>query len=186
METATNPVFRPTKPIKILLSPGHGAGWPLVDGLEKKLSRDKLDDLLARFHLEAKARFGIDRIVTSRVGDLFVLEMNVPFEIRENEGQERVVDVSRLREIVLAAAAGVGGEKNGGGIGSGSGSGSGNNSSGGGGGSNSSAPPPPTSPPQPRVEQSQPAQVPTSQPEQSISRGVTVTATRRGVPKAGK
>ncbi|TKA69236.1 hypothetical protein B0A55_04257 [Friedmanniomyces simplex] len=162
METATNPVFRPTKPIKILLSPGHGAGWPLVDGLEKKLSRDKLDDLLARFHLEAKARFGIDRIVTSRVGDLFVLEMNVPFEIRENEGQERVVDVSRRREIVLAAAAAAGTEKNGGGIGSGGGN---NRSGGGGGGGGSSSGAPP--PPQPRVEPSQPAQVQTSQPEQS-------------------
>ena len=27
MELATNPVFRPTKPTKIILSPGHGAGW---------------------------------------------------------------------------------------------------------------------------------------------------------------
>jgi len=62
MELATNPVFHPMKPIKILYSPGHGAGWvsyaprfssdafkawmlmyePLIAGLEKKLPVGKV------------------------------------------------------------------------------------------------------------------------------------------------
>lgn len=59
MDIATNPTFLPTKPIKILFSPGPGAGWvswapalapdgflvwmltyePMISGLEKRLPR---------------------------------------------------------------------------------------------------------------------------------------------------
>ncbi|KAK4553985.1 hypothetical protein LTR86_008826 [Recurvomyces mirabilis] len=123
METATNPVYRPTQRTKILLSPGHGAGYvswaprrasdaflvwmltyePLISGLEQRLGHDKLEDIMTHFHLQAKAKFNIDRIVTARVGDLLVEEVSAPFEIREVEGMERLFDVSRRREIVLGA-----------------------------------------------------------------------------------
>ncbi|KAK1065786.1 hypothetical protein LTR74_007667 [Friedmanniomyces endolithicus] len=212
MEIATNPVFHPTKPTKIILSPGHGAGW----------GEDKLETLLTRFHAEAATLFAIDRIVTSRVGDLFVLEMSVPFEIRENEGQERVVDVSRRREVMVSPVT-VAAEtsKIGAGI------------SGVGG---SASPPPPTPSPTPLQpthqpplqfpQAPQPVQVPrltapiqpeqpvprgvtaavaaarsiasplllatsgkpsqqTTQPEQPVSRGLPPTAPARGPPKAG-
>jgi hypothetical protein len=97
---------------------------PLIQGLEQRLphgmpqptrryshrpiadiriTTDQLEDLMTQFHYEAKAKFNIDRIVTARVGDLFVEEVSVPFEIREHEGQERVVDVSRRRDIALPA-----------------------------------------------------------------------------------
>ncbi|KAK3670852.1 hypothetical protein LTR78_009296 [Recurvomyces mirabilis] len=56
---------------------------------------------MTHFHLQAKAKFNIDRIVTARVGDLFVEEVCAPFEIREVEGMERLFDVSWRREIVL-------------------------------------------------------------------------------------
>ena len=62
---------------------------------------DELEDIMTHFHLEAKAKFNIDRIVTARVGDLFVEEVSAPFEIREVEGMERLFDVSRRRDIVL-------------------------------------------------------------------------------------
>ena len=57
---------------------------------------------MTHFHLEAKARFGVDRIVTARVGDLFVEKVSTPFEIRELDGMERIYDVSRRRDVVLA------------------------------------------------------------------------------------
>lgn len=58
------------------------------------------------WHHEAKRLFNIDRCMTARVTDLFVHEVpaNVPFEIREIDGQERVYDVSRRREILLPMA----------------------------------------------------------------------------------
>lgn len=60
---------------------------------------------MTTFHHEAKAKFNVDRIVTARVGDLFVEEMGVPFEIRcQEEGQETVFDVSRRKEIILTGA----------------------------------------------------------------------------------
>jgi len=40
----------------------------------------------------------------SRVGNLFVHEVNAPFEIREHEGKERIVDVSRRKDIVMSVA----------------------------------------------------------------------------------
>ncbi|KAK1823443.1 hypothetical protein LTR12_002072 [Friedmanniomyces endolithicus] len=159
---------------------------PLVEGLERNLPRDKLELLLVHFHAEAATLFAIDRIVTSRVGDLFVLEMSVPFEVRENEGQERVVDVSRRREVVVspvtvAAVAAETGK-----------SGAGINGVGG-----SASPPPPTPPPTslqpahqppPQLPQApQPAQPPQPtapiQPEQPVTRGVTAAvAAARGLP----
>lgn len=61
---------------------------------------EKLDDILARFHHEAKEKFGIERIVTSRVGDLFVEEVGAcASEIRDLEGSEKIVDVSRRKVI---------------------------------------------------------------------------------------
>lgn len=54
---------------------------------------------MAQFHVEAKAKYGIDRIITARVHDLFVEEVCFPFEIREMEGMERIFDVSRRKEI---------------------------------------------------------------------------------------
>jgi len=63
--------------------------------------KDKLEDTLAQFHRDAKANFGVDRIVTSRVRDLFVQEVGFAFEIRETEGEERVWDVSRRKTIRL-------------------------------------------------------------------------------------
>ncbi|KAK0893598.1 hypothetical protein LTR02_012750 [Friedmanniomyces endolithicus] len=156
---------------------------PLVEGLERSLPRDKLETLLTRFHAEAATLFAIDRIVTSRVGDLFVLEMAVPFEIRENEGQERVVDVSRRRGVVVSpVTVAVESGKIGAGI------------SGVGG---SASPPPPTPPPTslqpahqppPQLPQApQPAQPPQPtapiQPEQPVTRGVTAAvAAARGLP----
>ena len=56
------------------------------------------------FHHEANAKFGIDRMVTARVGDLFVEEMAVSFEIRDVDGQETFWDVSRRKNIVLTAS----------------------------------------------------------------------------------
>jgi len=142
MEIAANPVFHPSKPTKILFSPGYGAGWvswaprsapdaflvwmltyePLIEALEKRCPHgegspkepnlspsfvrltsqaDKLEDIMTQFHWEAHAKFGIDRVVTSRVGDLFVEEVTRPFEVRECDGSEAVVDVSRRRNIVI-------------------------------------------------------------------------------------
>ena len=62
---------------------------------------DKLEESLAQFHRDAKAKFGVDRIVTSRVGDLFVKEVGFAFEIRETEGEEQLWDVSRRKTIRL-------------------------------------------------------------------------------------
>ena len=60
---------------------------------------------MTTFHHEANAKFGIDRMVTARVGDLFVEEMAVSFEIREVDGQETIWDVSKRRNIVLTVPA---------------------------------------------------------------------------------
>ncbi|KAK0312192.1 hypothetical protein LTR01_003106 [Friedmanniomyces endolithicus] len=170
---------------------------PLVDGLERNLPRDKLKILLTRFHAEAATLFAVDRIVTSRVGDLFVLEMAVPFEVRENEGQERIVDVSRRREVVVCPTA-VAAEtvKSGAGINGGSGSaGVGGISSGTSASvSRSASPSPPAPPPTPlqptRQQTPQPQQPPQpstptqqTQPEQPVPRGVTAAvAAARGLP----
>ncbi|KAI7164333.1 hypothetical protein KC349_g749 [Hortaea werneckii] len=96
METATNPIFRPTKPCKILISPGHGAGWvtyaprtapdafrawmltfePLIAALERRGGgSDSPEEALTLFHHQAKLRFNIDRLMLARVQDLFVLEI---------------------------------------------------------------------------------------------------------------
>ncbi|RMY23827.1 hypothetical protein D0867_01800 [Hortaea werneckii] len=96
METATNPIFHPTKPCKILISPGHGAGWvtyaprtapdafrawmltfePLIAALERKGGGgDSPEEALSLFHHQAKLRFNIDRLMLARVQDLFVLEI---------------------------------------------------------------------------------------------------------------
>ncbi|KAI7460342.1 hypothetical protein KC357_g8980 [Hortaea werneckii] len=128
MEIATNPIFHPTKPCKILVSPGHGAGWvtyaprtapdafrawmltfePLVVALERKGvgggSGDSPEEALAFFHHQAKLRFNIDRLMLARVQDLFVLEIpstQGAFEIREVDGRETVWDVSRRRDVVV-------------------------------------------------------------------------------------
>lgn len=63
------------------------------------LGTDRLEEMLKDFHREAHAKFGVERIVTARVGDLVVQEVSVPFEVRETEGSERVVDVGRRREV---------------------------------------------------------------------------------------
>ncbi|KAI6804279.1 hypothetical protein KC332_g14693 [Hortaea werneckii] len=127
MEIATNPIFHPTKPCKILVSPGHGAGWvtyaprtapdafrawmltfePLVVALERKGvggGSDSPEEALAFFHHQAKLRFNIDRLMLARVQDLFVLEIpstQGAFEIREVDGRETVWDVSRRRDVVV-------------------------------------------------------------------------------------
>ena len=56
---------------------------------------------MKQFHAECKTKFDLDRIMTARVIDLSVQEVAVPFEIRDHDGQERIVDVSRRREIRL-------------------------------------------------------------------------------------
>ena len=56
---------------------------------------------MAQFHKDAKAKFGVERIMIARVTDLFVQGVGVPFEVRDVDGQEKVCDVSRRREIVL-------------------------------------------------------------------------------------
>ncbi|KAK5116582.1 hypothetical protein LTR85_009207 [Meristemomyces frigidus] len=99
---------------------------PLISGLLKKLPHgallaitvwlwssiaderaEKLEEVMTQFHHEAKTKFNVERIVTARVGDLFVEEIDVPFEIRESEGQETVFDVSRRKEVVLPVAEGI-------------------------------------------------------------------------------
>lgn len=62
---------------------------------------DKLEEILARFHLEAKTKFGVQRIVVARVLDLVVEEVACPFEIRETEGQEKIVDVRRRKMLTV-------------------------------------------------------------------------------------
>ncbi|KAK4544590.1 hypothetical protein LTR36_004162 [Oleoguttula mirabilis] len=74
---------------------------PLITALLKKVPHERLEEIMTAFHHDAKAKFNIDRIVTARVGDLFVQEIGVPFEIRESDGQETVFDVSRRKEIVI-------------------------------------------------------------------------------------
>ncbi|KAI7382436.1 hypothetical protein KC336_g18609 [Hortaea werneckii] len=125
MEIASNPIFHPTKPCKILVSPGHGAGWvtyapraapdafrawmltfePLVAALERKgVGGDSPEEALTLFHHQAKLRFNIDRLMLARVQDLFVLEIPATqgaFEIREVDGRETVWDVSRRRDVVV-------------------------------------------------------------------------------------
>ena len=64
---------------------------------------DKLDDTLKTFHRDAHAKFGVERIVTARISDLMVCEVSAPFEVRENDGAERVVDVSHRRTIPMGA-----------------------------------------------------------------------------------
>lgn len=59
-----------------------------------------MEDVLADFHHEAKAKFGVERLMTSRVMGLFVLEIDcLAFEIRETDGAEKVYDVSRRRAV---------------------------------------------------------------------------------------
>ncbi|KAI6872108.1 hypothetical protein KC323_g1725 [Hortaea werneckii] len=127
MESATNPIFHPTKSCKILISPGHGAGWvtyaprtapdafrawmltfePLIGALERKGGGggdSSPEEALALFHHQAKLRFNIDRLMLARVQDLFVLEIPASqgaFEIREVDGRETVWDVSRRRDVVV-------------------------------------------------------------------------------------
>ncbi|KAI7476595.1 hypothetical protein KC351_g9350 [Hortaea werneckii] len=128
MESATNPIFHPTKACKILISPGHGAGWvtyaprtapdafrawvltfePLIGALERKGGGDSSpEEALTLFHHQAKLRFNIDRLMLARVQDLFVLEIPASqgaFEIREVDGRETVWDVSRRRDVVVPPA----------------------------------------------------------------------------------
>ncbi|KAI6829329.1 hypothetical protein KC332_g7373 [Hortaea werneckii] len=127
MESATNPIFHPTKACKILISPGHGAGWvtyaprtapdafrawmltfePLIGALERKgggSGDSSPEEALTLFHHQAKLRFNIDRLMLARVQDLFVLEIPASqgaFEIREVDGRETVWDVSRRRDVVV-------------------------------------------------------------------------------------
>ncbi|GAB1740084.1 hypothetical protein NU219Hw_g5003t1 [Hortaea werneckii] len=142
MEIASNPIFHPTTTTtttnnnnnksctcKILISPGHGAGWvtyaprsapdifrawmltfePLIGALERERKGGGGDpsspqEALSLFHHQARLRFNIDRLMLARVQDLFVLELpstQGAFEIREVEGRETVWDVSRRRDVVI-------------------------------------------------------------------------------------
>lgn len=65
------------------------------------LSVEHLEEIVRDFHREAHVKHGVERIVCARVGDLIVQEINWPFEIRETEGSERVVDVSHRRNISI-------------------------------------------------------------------------------------
>lgn len=65
---------------------------------------EKLEDIMTAFHRDAKAKFGISRLMTARVTDLFVEEVGCAFEVRETDGEERLWDVSKRREIVVAVA----------------------------------------------------------------------------------
>ena len=61
---------------------------------------DRLEDIMKDFHKEAHIKFNVERLVTARVGDLEVEEIGgVPFEVREIEGSEKVVDVSRRKTV---------------------------------------------------------------------------------------
>ncbi|EMC96715.1 hypothetical protein BAUCODRAFT_34106 [Baudoinia panamericana UAMH 10762] len=76
---------------------------PLVEGIEKRLSHERLDEIIADFRREAKQRYGIDRMMLSRGGDLFVEKVpaGLAFEIRETEGMETIFDVSLRRQIFV-------------------------------------------------------------------------------------
>ena len=59
----------------------------------------KLEEIVKDFHREANSRFQVSRLVVARVRDLQVHEVNFPFEVREEEGKEKIVDVSGRRSI---------------------------------------------------------------------------------------
>ncbi|KAK3706606.1 hypothetical protein LTR37_012615 [Vermiconidia calcicola] len=142
MELPDSPIFHPARPMKILVSPGTGAGWiswapkgpkatdafliwmltynPMIRALEAREHKgnvtaglheeytdcadrgviaDKLEEHLKNFHREAHAKFDIERIVCARVGDLVVHEVDGPFEVHENDGAERIMDLRNRRVI---------------------------------------------------------------------------------------
>lgn len=53
---------------------------------------ERLEEILKDFHKECHVGFGIESIMTARTGDLSVMEMSQPFEVKETEGAERVVE----------------------------------------------------------------------------------------------
>ena len=66
---------------------------------DRGANADKLEEHLKNFHREAHAKFDIERIVCARVGDLVVHEVDGPFEVHENDGADRVVDLRNRRLI---------------------------------------------------------------------------------------
>ncbi|KAK5175146.1 uncharacterized protein LTR77_000283 [Saxophila tyrrhenica] len=126
LESASSPIFHPGKPTKILISPGQGAGWityapknasddylvwmltyePLIRALERRERKDRLEEILKDFHREARQKFNVERIMCARVGDLAVQEVVGPFEVREKNGAEWIVDArnARSRRIVPMGA----------------------------------------------------------------------------------
>ena len=65
------------------------------------LGVEVLEDMLRDFHREAHMKFGVERIVTSRVGNLVVEEVREPFEVRDTDGMEKVFDVSRRKTVSI-------------------------------------------------------------------------------------
>ncbi len=49
------------------------------------------------FHRDARQKFSVERIVCARVNDLAVQDVTGPFEVRERDGAEWVVDVIHPR-----------------------------------------------------------------------------------------
>jgi hypothetical protein len=58
---------------------------------------------LPDFHREARNKHNVERLNVARVGDIAVYEVDGPFEVHENDGAERVVDVRRRRVVPLGA-----------------------------------------------------------------------------------
>ena len=74
----------------------------LHSSLTQRLYTDKLENNLQEFHKEAHRRYNVERLVVARVGDIVVREVSGPFEIRENDGCERIERVGDVghRRIV--------------------------------------------------------------------------------------
>ncbi len=47
------------------------------------------------FHHQAHTDYNVERIMCARAGDLAIWEVRTPFEVRDNDGAERVVEVRR-------------------------------------------------------------------------------------------
>lgn len=57
---------------------------------------ERIEEILQDFHRECRVGYNMQRIVTPGAGDLVVEEVNEPFEVKENDGRERIVHVNHL------------------------------------------------------------------------------------------
>ena len=107
--------------MKILISPGFGAGWstwsngerakfgrtyqPIIDWLEShpgtQFEGPEADALLEQFHRDVTEKFpGDDYFYIGGANDLTVVDVEPPFQIHEYDGHESIITPSDSNDWV--------------------------------------------------------------------------------------